>query len=268
MLVGVLLLVIFSLSPFVWSIITSFKLDREVFRVPPTYIPQEPSFQNYGTLFKQRPFGTYLLNSMIVGIASTALTLAAATLAAYALARMRPRGGRWVERGILFFALFPAGILIAPLYSLFAAWGLIESRLGLILAHAALNTPFAVWMLASFFRQFPSELEDAARVDGFSRLGILTRVVLPVSAPALAAAGILVFIFSWNEFVIANTFIQTDSLRTVPVGIAMISGGTSREFPWGPISAAVVITTLPVVVAVMAFQRWILSGLTAGAVKG
>jgi len=268
LLFAILVAVLFSLAPFLWSLITSLKSGHEVFRIPPTVLPKDPTLANYVEIFEQRPFARYLANSILVGLGSTFLTLMAGALAAYSIARLHPRGGWLVEKGILFFALFPAGVLIAPLYSLAASLDLTESHLGLVVVHAALNLPFAVWMLTAFFRQFPSELEDAARVDGFSRLGTLFRIVLPISAPALAATAILVFIFSWNEFVIANTFLQLDELRTVPVGIAMISGATSREFPWGQISAAVVLTTLPIVAAVLAFQKWIVGGLTAGAVKG
>lgn len=261
-------LVLFSLGPFLWSVLTSLKPAGELFRVPPTWIPRSPSLDNYRDVFDQRPFARYMLNSLLVATVSTLLTLAAAAPAAYAIARLRLRGAALAEKAILAFALFPPAVLLVPLFVAAREAGALNSRMGVAVVHAALNLPFAVWSLASFFRAFPAEIEDAARVDGFSRAGVLLRVVLPVSAPALAATAILVFIFSWNEFVIALTFLTRDELRTVPVGVAMLSGVTVYEIPWGQISAAVVITTLPVVAAVLAFQRGIVRGLSAGAVKG
>ncbi|MBI2837000.1 MAG: carbohydrate ABC transporter permease [Acidobacteria bacterium] len=265
---GVAFLVVFCLAPFLWTVLTSVKPGPEVFAMPPTYLPRALSAENYTGVLEQRPFARYLLNSLIVAAASTALALTAGALAAYGIARLRMRAAGTIEKGIFLFALFPPAILLAPLRGAVLTVGLMNSYVALILVHAALNVPFAVWMLAAFFRQMPKELEDAARVDGFSRLQILSRIVLPVSAPALAATAILVFIFSWNEFVIALAFMTRDEMRTLPVGISLLSGATAYEIPWGQICAAVVMTTLPVTAAVLAFQRWIISGLTAGAVKG
>ncbi len=265
---GIALLVTFNLGPFAWSFLTSIKPGAEVFAIPPTYLPRDLSIESYTGVFDQRPFARYLWNSIVVATLSTLVALATGALAAHGLARLRLRAAAALEYGLLFFALWPPAVLLVPLYSLGRALGLINSHLGLALVHAALNLPLAAWMLTASFRSLPPELEEAARVDGFSRLQFLTRVTLPLSGPALAATAILVFILSWNEFVIALTFISRDDLRTVPVGIAMLTGVTVYEIPWGQISAAVVMTTLPVVVAVLACQRWIVSGLTAGAVKG
>jgi multiple sugar transport system permease protein len=260
--------VLFSLAPFLWAVITSLKPEREVFAVPPTWLPGRISLENYVGVFEQRPFARYFANSLLVATISTILALAAAAPAAYAFARFRLRGAGLIEKAFLLFALFPPAVLLVPLYSAARELGLANSRLALAVVHASLNLPFAIWTLGSFFRELPVEIEDAARVDGFSRLQILVRIVLPLSAPALGATAILLFIFSWNEFVLALAFLTRDDLRTVPLGIAMLSGATVYEVPWGRISAAVVMTTLPVVAAVLAFQRWIVSGLTAGAVKG
>ncbi len=259
---------LFSTAPFLWSVSTSLKPESEVTAIPPTLLPARPSVQSYRGVFEQRPFARYLLNSVGVAALATLLTLFAAAPAAYSLARLCPPGTAYWRAGILGFALLPPAVLLAPLYSLARGLGLLDSLAGLAAVHAALHLPFAVWMLEAAFRDLPVDLEDAARIDGFSRVGMLTRIVLPLSAPALGAAAILVFIFSWNEFVIALTFLSRDELRTVPVGIAMLTGATTYEVPWGQISAAVVLTTLPVVVAILAFQRWIVGGLTAGAVKG
>ncbi len=264
----ILLIVAWSAGPFLWSVLTSLKPAHEVFRAPPSYLPRALSIESYTEIFERRPFGLYLLNSLVVAAGSTLLVLLLAAPAAHRLARMRRGRAVGLERGFLLFALFPPAVLLVPLFTAVRALGLTNSHLGLILVHAALNLPFAIWTLTAFFRELPVEIEEAARIDGFTPSGLLARVVLPLAAPALAATGILVFIFSWNEFVIALTLIQRDALRTVPVGISMLSGATVYEIPWGQISAAVVLTTLPVVAAVLALQRWILSGLTAGAVKG
>jgi multiple sugar transport system permease protein len=268
LLLGATMLVAWSVGPFLWSVLTAVKPTDEVFRTPPTYLPHALSFDSFGMIFERRPFGRYLLNSLVVAIGSTLVALVAGSAAAYALTRLRLRGAATIERGFLLFALFPPAVLLVPLFAAGRTLGLVNSYSGLILVHAALNLPFTIWALASFFRELPIEIEEAARVDGFSRLQILARIVAPLSAPALAATAILVFIFSWNEFVIALTFMQRDAMRTVPVGISMLSGVTVFEVPWDQISAAIVMTTLPIVAAVLVFQRWILSGLTAGAVKG
>lgn len=266
--VAVCAMAAFSTAPFLWSVSTSLQTEAEVSAIPPTYLPAAPTLASYRGVFAQRPFGRYLLNSLIVALGATLLALATGAPAAYALARLRPPGAEAWRAAFLVFALFPPAVLLAPLYTLARNLGLVNSLPGLAAVHAALHLPFAVWMLEAAFRAVPVELEDAARVDGFTRVGAFVRVVVPLAAPSLGAAALLVFIFSWNEFVIALTFLARDELRTVPVGIAMLSGATTYEVPWGQVSAAVVLTTMPVVVAVLAFQRWIAEGLTAGALKG
>lgn len=265
---GVVLLVAWSLAPFLWQVLTSIKPPGEVVTVPPTYWPSRPSLASYARIFETRPFARYILNSFLVALGSTALCTAVGTLAAYAFARLPLPGGAWATRAILLLSLFPPTILVVPLYKLVALIGLLDNPLGLIVPYTALNLPFTIWVLTVFFKQIPKDLEEAALVDGFSRWGLLWKVVFPLSAPAVATTAILVFIFSWNEFLLALTFISRDAARTVPVGIALLSGASVYEVPWDQISAAVVLTTLPVVAMVLAFQRRIVEGMTAGAVKG
>lgn len=265
---AVLLIVAFSLAPFAWQVLTSVKPRHEVLKVPPTYLPSEVSCENYADIFTARPFGRYILNSLIIAVGATLLALAAGAPAAYALARLRIRGAGALLKLILVGALFPHIVYLLPLYEVVRALHLMNNPLSLIVPYAALNLPFVVWVLYSFFRQMPKDIEEAALVDGFSRAGILARIVIPISAPALATTAILVFIFAWNEFLLALTFMTRDSARTVPVGIAMLRGATIYEIPWGQISAAIVITTVPVVIVVLALQKRIVQGLTAGAVKG
>ncbi|MFQ5654457.1 MAG: carbohydrate ABC transporter permease [Planctomycetota bacterium] len=264
----VVAIVLWSLAPFLWQVITSIKPSEELVSVPPTYWPSEPTLSSYSRIFDTRPFARYMLNSFIVALSTTALCTVLGSLAAYAFARLRLPGGAWAVRLILFVALFPPTILVIPLFKLMQTAGMLNNPLGLILPYTALNLPLSIWVLMIFFRQIPKEIEEAAAVDGLSRWGTLWRIILPLSAPAVATTGILVFIFSWNEFLLALTLMSRDSARTVPVGIAMLSGVSSYEVPWDQISAAVVLTTLPVVAMVVAFQRRIIAGLTAGAVKG
>ena len=260
--------VLWSLGPFLWQVVTSLKPTAEVVKVPPTYWPSEPTLASYVKIFSTRPFGTYILNSVIVALATTALCSVIGTLAAYAFSRLPLPGGEWAVRSILFVALFPPTILIVPLYKMVQSMHLLNNPLGLILPYTALNLPFSIWVLMTFFKAIPKDLEEAAAIDGLSRWQTLWKVVFPLAAPAVATTAILVFIFSWNEFLLALIFMSQDAARTVPVGIAMLSGVTMYEVPWDQISAAVVLTTLPVVALVLAFQKRIVEGLTAGAVKG
>ncbi len=240
-----------SLAPFLWQVVVSLR-------------PAE----SWVLIFRARPFARYILNSALVSGGATALCLAAGAPAAYAFARLRLPGRRLALAAALALSLLPATILVVPLKQLVQRAGLLNSRAALSVIYAGLNLPFCLWTLTTFFRKVPRELEDAAAIDGFSPAQTLLRVVLPLSAPALASTALLVFIFCWNEFLIALTLISRDLSRTVPVGIAMLSGASVYEVPWGQIAAAVVATTLPVAAAVLAFQRRIVAGLTAGAVKG
>ncbi len=265
-LVGVV--VFFSLAPFLWQVITSIKPSAEIFSRPVRYLPSHIDWSAYLQIFTRHPFGRQIGNSIFIACVSTFLCLAVGALASYAVARFRILGGRSFLLFILLLSLFPPVVLIVPLYEMVRNWGLMNNWLALIIPYAALNLPFTIWVMSSFFKQIPQALEDAAKVDGLSRLGILVRIILPLSAPALATTAILVFIFCWNEFLLALTFMTRDTSRTVPVGIAMLSGASQYEIPWDQISAATVLTTLPLVAFVVLFQRRIIEGLTAGAVKG
>jgi len=264
----VLLVAGFSLGPFLWEWLTSLKSAAEILLLPISYFPKEITFDNYLNIFIRQPFARYILNSFIVACGTTFLSLLVGAPAAYALSRLPLKGKGFFQKAILLVALFPPIILVVPLYEMVLSVGLANNYLVLILPYTALNLPFVIWVLTGFFRQVPRDIEEAALVDGFSRLGILTKVILPISAPALATTAILVFIFSWNEFILALTFMTETSARTIPVGISMLSGVSPYEIPWGQISAAVVATTLPLVVVVLFLQRKIIEGLTAGAVKG
>ncbi len=265
---AVIALSIFSLAPFLWEVLTSLKSPAEIFSTPITYLPIHLSLMSYIKVFTRYPFMRYILNSIIVAGGTTLLTVGVGAVAAYALARLRIKGSGLWQRIFLLVALFPPVILVIPLYEMIQKAGLMNNYLALILPYTALNLPFAIWVLTGFFKEIPLEIEEAAKVDGFSRFGILTRIILPLAAPALATTSILVFIFAWNEFLLALTFMTQPMMKTVPVGIALLSGASAYEIPWNQISAAVVATTLPLVIVVLFFQRKIIEGLTAGAVKG
>ncbi len=264
----IVIVVLFSISPFLWQIITSLKSNEEIFSLPISYFPHKINFRSYIEIFTERPFGRYILNSLFVASCATLLCVFVSSLAAYAIARIKIKGGSKFLIVVLVVAFFPQIIYLIPLYELFGVLGLFNNPIALILPYATINLPFGIWVLTSFFKQIPKEIEDAAKVDGFSRGKVLFRIILPLSAPALATTAILVFILCWNEFLFALTFMVKDLARTVPVGIAMLSGASMYEIPWDKISAATVITTLPLVIITILFQRRIVEGLTAGAVKG
>lgn len=262
-------LLLFSVGPFGWEVLTSIKPSSEIAQSPVVYVPSRVTFEHYVALFARRDFGGYLVNSAVVSSLATLLCMIAGMLAAYALAKLNIPGSPLFLVIVLAVALVPPIILLIPLYEMMRWADWINHRGALVLPYAALNLPFATLVLRAFFRQIPQDLLEAARIDGFTRVGILFKIIVPLSAPALATTAILVFVFCWNEFIFALTFITTDAYKTIPVGIAGLSGVTSPyEIPWGLISAAAVTGTLPLIVLVLIFQRRIVQGLTAGALKG
>ncbi len=256
-----------SLAPFAWQLVTSLKPAAEVVAIPPRYWPSHPTIASYFAIFQAHPFATFIANSTLVASGTTLLCTLLALPAAYALSGPLP-GGRLALRAVLGVAIFPPAVLIIPLYQSMRWLGLLGSPLALVLPYTALNLPLSIWLLAAFLRQVPREIMEAAAIDGLSRFATLWRIVLPLALPAVAASAVLVFIFSWNEFLLALTFMSRADAWTVPVGIALLAGISPYEFPWDQISAAVVLTTIPVVLLVAVFSRRIISGLTAGAVKG
>lgn len=266
--VMVWLVVLWCLSPFLWQIITSLKSNAEIATLPVSYIPHHAGLQHYDALFVRKPFARYLLNSFVISSASTILCVGLSALAAYAVSRFRMRGSSVVLATLVVISLFPPIIFFFPVYEMMRSAGLLNHPLALIIPYTTFNLPFSIIVLATFFRGVPRDIEDAAKVDGLGRLQILWRIILPLSAPALATTAILVFIFAWNEFLFALTFMTNDRMKTVTAGIATLSGTTLHETPWGPIAAAVVVSTTPLILLVAIFQRRIVQGLTAGAAKG
>ncbi|MBD2451316.1 carbohydrate ABC transporter permease [Nostoc sp. FACHB-152] len=260
--------VLFSLAPALWQLLTSFKVNEDIAAVPTVYFPTRFTFNHYIELFTRRPFWRYIFNSALVSITSTAVALAIGAPAAYALARLRPWGEKVILAGVLIVTLFPGILLFLGLLEIIQALRLGNNYLSLIIPYTAINLPLTILVLRSFFQQLPKDLEDSARVDGYNTFQLLWQIVLPMTLPALVTTGILTFIFAWNEFIFALTFMTREELKTIPVAAAQLGGATVYEIPYGPIAAATVVGTLPLILLVLFFQRRIVQGLTAGAVKG
>lgn len=264
------MIVIFNLAPFLWQIISSLKDSKELYSFPITYIPAPISFNAYKSVMANPAFLRYFLNSIIVSLVTTFFTLILASFAGYALSRLNLKSKTLLQFLLLVACLFPQIIFLVPLYELLSRFRLISQPLALVLPYITFSLPLAIWMLARFFATIPKEIEEQAMVDGFKRLAILRKIILPLSWPALATCAILIFIgpFAWNEFLFSLTFMVRDGSKTVPVGIALLSGTSMYEVPWSQICAACVLTTLPLVLFVIFFQQRIVEGLTRGAIKG
>lgn len=262
----VAILLVYAVFPFYYAVITSLKPSSELFRVD--YWLSSVDFSNYRSIFSQDSFVQAIVNSIIVAVSVVAIALLLGVTAAYALGRVRFRGRTTVMMIVLGVSMFPQVAVLSGLFEVIRTLNLYNSPGGLILSYTIFTLPFTVWVLTTFMRQLPQELEEAAIMDGATPWVTITRVFLPLMWPAMATTGLLAFIAAWNEFLFALTFTLTNEERTVPVAIALISGGSQHELPWGPIMAASVTVTVPLVVLVMIFQRRIVSGLTAGAVKG
>jgi len=260
------LVVAWSLAPYAWTLFTSFKTERELYQFPVTYWPHRPTIINYVQVFTQNPFGRFLLNSTVVTVTSTVLCLSIASLAAYAFARLTFRGREVLLVGLLVVAMIPLITVIVPLYILVRNLGLLNSYTGLIAPYITYSLPVAIFILTAFFREIPHELEEAALIDGCTRLNTLWRIIAPLASPGLITAGIIVFVYTWNEFLVALTLTSTTEVRTITVGIALYRG--EFTFPWGVISAAVMLATIPIMTLILLGQRLVIRGLTAGAVKG
>lgn len=258
--------VLVVMFPFLWQIGTSFKSPDQLNKMPPDWIPSPIYFGNYIATFTKHPFSIYLENSLIVATATTLYSIILGSLCAYAVARLRFKGKNVILMLVLTVSMFPSIAILSPLYILLRDFNLLNTFEGLILPYTTHGLPLTIWILTSFFRDIPAELEESARIDGTSRLGAFWRVIIPLAAPGVFTTAILVFIGAWNEFLFAFSFMSKDIMRTVPVGIAMFPG--EHDLPWGDIAAASVIVTVPLIVMVLIFQRRIISGLTSGAVKG
>jgi trehalose/maltose transport system permease protein len=256
----------YLLFPLYYAIITSMKAGPSLFEVD--YLPPQFALENYAAVFAEQPFARNIANSVVVSVAVVALSLGLGLTAAMALGRMRFAGRRNLLFAILSVSMFPQVAVLSGMFELVRAAGLYNNLGGLVLSYLIFTLPFTVWVLTAFIRDLPREVEEAAILDGARPFTLLTRVFLPLMWPAMVTTGLLAFIVAWNEFLFALTFTLTNEQRTVPVAIALITGGSEFEVPWGRIMAASVIVTVPLIALVLVFQRRIVAGLTAGAVKG
>jgi len=256
----------FVLAPYTWMVITSIKPPAELYTKTVRYWPSQPTLEGYRLLMETTPFLTYMRNSGVVASSTCVIALAVATSAAYCFSRVPFRGKGVILFGFLITQLFPSVLLVLPLFLIMRALGILNTPPALILAHSTFAVPFSTWMLTGFFNAIPRELDEAATIDGCNRVQTFRYVLLPLSAPGVAAALTYIFIYSWNEFIYALTFTADLRARTLPVGLQTFMG----EFiiRWDLLTAGGVITALPIVIFFMLAQRQLIAGLTAGAVKG
>jgi multiple sugar transport system permease protein len=264
--VAVLAIVVYSLLPVAWITSLSFKRGDDINNQQ--FLPTHWSLDNYRTVFDTNLFTSALRNSLGISLIATAISVALATVAAYAIARLEFKGKKWVLSTALAIAMFPTVALVGPLFDMWRSLGIYDTWLGLIIPYISFTLPLAIWTLSSFFRQIPWEMEQAAQVDGATAWQAFVKVIVPLAAPGVATATILVFFFAWNDFVFGISLTATDQARPVPAALAFFTGETFFEQPTAAISAASVIVTIPVMILVLVFQRQIVSGLTSGAVKG
>jgi trehalose/maltose transport system permease protein len=261
------ILVAMMLFPFYWAVATSLKRPGDLFVTPAKYWPDPVTLENYARVLSGT-FGRAILNSIAVAGGTVLVSLVVAAPAAYALGKYRIPAKSAIMYTILAVSMFPQIAVLGGLFSLIRSVGLYNTHAGLIFSYLIFTLPFTIWVLTTFVREIPDELEEAAIMDGATPLQILRLVLLPVMLPALVTTGLLAFIHAWNEFLFALTLTVDETVRTVPVAIAMFSGASEHELPWAVIMAASVVVTLPLVLLILFFQRRIVSGLTAGAVKG
>lgn len=256
------------LFPLYWMIITSFKTKLELFATPPTFFPKHIQWANYVEAFQNRPFFTFLINSIIVAFASTFISLSIGTLAAYSLARFK-LSGNWNQRiafWIMSTRMIPPIVTIIPMFLIMKELKLLNTYWALMIVYTGLNLPFVVWMMRAFFREVPEELEEAAMVDGATRMGAFRRVVLPLVAPGLVATAIFCLILTWNEFLFALILVSSNNFLTLPVGIASLV--SQFELLWGEMAAAGTVAVIPIIFFSMLVQKKLIRGMTMGAVKG
>jgi ABC-type glycerol-3-phosphate transport system permease component len=262
---GLLFFGVWTLLPMYWIVVTALKPNLLIYREP-TLFPTQLTLDHFAFVLTRTPFLLYVRNSLLVTLVTTALAMVIGTLAAYAIVRLSFRGREWFARGAVVTYLVPGSLLFIPMFQVIYSLGLIDNIAGLMVTYLTFTVPFATWMMIGYFRNVPGELEDAALVDGCSRVQALARIMVPVALPALAVVALFAFTLSWNEFLYALVFIGSDSQKTLTVGlIGLVRGDT---FPWGPMMAAALLGALPPTLVYIVSQRWVVSGLAAGSVKG
>jgi multiple sugar transport system permease protein len=262
---GLAILALIVLLPFWWVMSSSIKATNEIISSQPTMVPHSFTLEHFRKLLGASDFPRFLLNSVVVSLASMAVTVSLAVLSGYALFRQRFAGRDFLYRAILLAYAFPGIVVLVPLYGMMSAVGLIDNLFALVIVNVTFAVPFAIWMMRAFLAAVPIEIEEAARLDGASRLTILRRIVLPLIAPGVASVAIFAFVTSWTEYLFASVLIQSDAHKTIPVGLAGIIG--QYQVDWGLMLAGATITTLPVIALFALIGRYFVAGLTAGAIK-
>jgi multiple sugar transport system permease protein len=263
---AMLSIVAFAIFPILWALLVSLKPESEIVSATLTYWPRTVTFENYVAIWTRSNFPTLIVNSAVVTTITVVICIVIGTLAAYAISRYRFRGRSAILLGYLVVRMFPAVMIIIPLFIVMRGFGLLDSRLGLALAYTTFLLPVFIWMMKGYLDAVPPEIEDAARVDGSSRIGAMVRVVLPLVLPGLVATAVFIAIGAWNEYLIALMLTTSTGSRTWPVGLQLMVG--EFQLPWGTLAAGGIISILPVVVLFVMVQRVMVKGLTAGAVKG
>ena len=273
----ILAIAVYALFPFYWAVRSAITPDSELFTTPLKYFPSHPTWAHFHDALSSSFFRRALLNSTIVAGSVTLISLAIGSTAAYALGRFRFRGKSFVLYLMLSMTIFPQIAILGALYTMFSGFRIVgpidfpklyDTPWALIFSYLIFTLPFTIWVLTSFMRGLPGDLEEAAYVDGATPLQVFYKVLLPLIAPGLVTTGLLAFIAAWNEYLYALSFIQTQTKYTVPLAITNFQGKSSFQVPWGQVMAATVVVTLPLITATLILQRRILAGLTAGAVKG
>jgi multiple sugar transport system permease protein len=263
--VAVAVLLIWSLVPVYWIFITSFKHEQEIYAFPPTFFPLAPTLDQYVAVLFHTGFPVFIRNSFVVAAGTTLIAAAGGLLGAFAITRMRFVGRATVARLIVVAYLLPPSLLFIPLFIVLQRLSLINSLPGLIVAYLTFSMPFSTWMLIGHIRTIPSELDEAARIDGASRLQVLLRVILPLTLPGLSVVCLFAFTNAWNEFLYALVYVYSSSTRTITAGLASLTMGDT--FIWGQLMAASVLAIVPVLVIYLVAQRWLIAGLTSGSIK-
>lgn len=262
---GLLFFGSWTVLPLYWIVVTAIKPDLLIYREP-SLVPSQVTGDHFAFVLTKTPFLTYIKNSLLVTLVTTSLAMLIGTLAAYAVVRLSFRGRQWLARAVVVTYLVPGSLLFIPMFQVVYSIGLIDNIVGLMVTYLTFTVPFATWMMIGYFRNVPSELEDAALVDGCSRIQALVWIMVPIALPALAVVALFAFTLSWNEFLYALVFIGSDSQKTLTVGlIGLVRGDT---FPWGPMMAAALLGAVPPTLVYIISQRWVVAGLAAGSVKG